>query len=66
MSHQRAKAAIDCTGYRCEMDHEVDLIVAGVEVREDVIAKFIKLQQQGEKDWLEFRAENYDFSDSDD
>ena len=62
MSHQREKQAIDCTGYRCEMDREVDLIIAGIEVREDVIEKFIDLQQSQERDWLEFVAENYDFA----
>jgi len=63
MSHNAAKkAAIDCTGYRCEMDREVDLIIAGVEVRQDVIDKFVALQQSQEKDWLEFVAENYDFN----
>lgn len=55
------KSAIDCTGYRCEMDREVDLIVAGVETRDNVIEKFIALQQSQEKDWLEFVKENYDF-----
>ena len=65
MSHASKKAAIDCTGYRCEMDREVDLIIAGVEGREDVIEKFIAMQQSQEKDWLEFVAENYDF-DTDD
>jgi len=61
MSHASRKAAIDCTGYRCEMDREVDLIIAGVEDRDDVIDKFIKLQSEQEKQWLEFRNENYDF-----
>lgn len=65
MSHASRKAAIDCTGYRCEMDREVDLIIAGVEDREDVIDKFIKLQGKQEKQWLEFVAENYDFSEHD-
>ncbi len=66
MSHASRKAAIDCTGYRCEMNREVDLIIAGLEAREDVIATFIELQQAQERDWLEFVAENYDFSDPDD
>jgi len=55
------KSAIDCTGYRCEMDREVDLIIAGVEKRKDVIDKFIEMQGNHEKDWKEFVAENYDF-----
>jgi len=61
MGHAREKAAIDCTGYRCEMDSEVDLITSGVETREDVIADFIKLQGDQEKMWLKFVEKNYDF-----
>jgi len=61
MSHAAEKVAIDCTGYRCEMDREVDLIIAGVESREDVIADFIKLQGDQEKAWLKFVDKNYDF-----
>lgn len=55
------KSAIDCTGYRCEMDNEVDLIIAGVEDREDVVDEFIKLQGDQEKMWLKFVEKNYDF-----
>jgi len=62
MSHiAQKKAAIDCTGYRCEMDREVDLIIAGVEDREDVIDEFIKLQDDQEKDWQKFVDKNHDF-----
>lgn len=56
------KVAIDCTGYRCEMDKEVDLIIAGVEKRKDVIDAFIALQGAQEQMWVEFRDEHYDFS----
>ncbi len=55
------KSAIDCTGYRCEMDREVDLIIAGVEKRRDVIDEFVAMQGNHEKDWKEFVARNYDF-----
>ena len=61
MSHAAKKAAIDCTGYRCEMDKEVDLIIAGVEDREDVIDEFIKLQRDQEKMWNKFVDKNHDF-----
>jgi len=61
MSHAAKKAAIDCTGYRCEMDKEVDLIIAGVEGREDVIDEFIKLQRDQEKMWNKFVDKNHDF-----
>lgn len=62
MSHIASKkVAIDCTGYRCEMDREVDLIIAGVEDREDVIDEFIKLQGEQEKDWQKFVEKHYDF-----
>jgi len=61
MSHAAKKAAIDCTGYRCEMDREVDLIIAGVEDREDVIDEFIKLQGEQEKMWNKFVDKNHDF-----
>jgi len=62
MSHNASKkAAIDCTGYRCEMDREVDLIIAGVEDREDVIDEFLKLQGDQEKMWAKFVEKNYDF-----
>jgi len=61
MSHAAKKAAIDCTGYRCEMDSEVDLIIAGVEDREDVIDEFIKLQREQEKMWNKFVDKNHDF-----
>jgi len=61
MSHGTKKAAIDCTGYRCEMDREVDLIIAGVEDREDVIDEFIKLQREQEKMWNKFVDKNHDF-----
>ena len=61
MSHAAKKAAIDCTGYRCEMDSEVDLIISGVEDREDVIQEFIKLQGEQEKMWMKLSEKNYDF-----
>jgi len=61
MSHGTKKQAIDCTGYRCEMDREVDLIIAGVEDREDVIDAFIKLQRDQEKMWNKFVDKNHDF-----
>jgi len=61
MSHGTKKSAIDCTGYRCEMDREVDLIIAGVEDREDVIDEFIALQGKQEKDWLKFVKKHHDF-----
>jgi len=61
MSHGTKKAAIDCTGYRCEMDREVDLIIAGVEDREDVIDEFIKIQREQEKMWNKFVDKNHDF-----
>ncbi len=55
------KAAIDCTGYRCEMDREVDLIIAGVEDREDVIDEFNEMSSKHEKDWNKFVEKNHDF-----
>jgi len=61
MSHGTKKAAIDCNGYRCEMDNEVALIIAGVEDREDVIDEFIKLQRDQEKMWNKFVDKNHDF-----
>jgi len=57
----RCKAAIDCTGYRCEMDRMVDLIIAGAEDDERIIAEFIKLQGDQEKMWIRFVKKNYDF-----
>jgi len=61
MSHAARKAAIDCTGYRKEMDNEVDLIVCGVEDRKKAINEFIELQQEQEKMWLAWRDEWHDF-----
>jgi len=55
------KSAIDCTGYRKEMDNMVDLIVCGVEKRKEVIEEFIELQHAQEMLWMEFTEKNYDF-----
>ena len=62
MSEQQCKkAAIDCTGYRCEMDNRVDLIVAQIETDEGIIDEFIKLQGDQEKMWLKFTEKHYGF-----
>jgi len=61
MSHAAKKAAIDCTGYRKEMDNQVDLIICGGEDDESIIQDFIKLQGDQEKMWLKFVDKNYDF-----
>lgn len=53
------KAAIDCTGYRKEMDNMVDLIIAGVVKKDEIVAEFIELQQGQEKGWIEFRAKHF-------
>jgi hypothetical protein len=57
----KCKAAIDCTGYRCEMDNLVALITCGAEDDEEIIADFIKLQGEQEKMWIKFVEKNYDF-----
>lgn len=57
MSSPRKKASIDCTGYRCEMDKNVDLIIAGeYDNDEEVIWRFVKIQERQEKMWLKWRA----------
>ena len=63
MSHKKAKAAIDCRGYRSVMDAMVDLILANGEDRDDVIDDFNAIQARQQKEWNEFVAENYDFTD---
>ena len=56
MSGARCKAAIDCTGYRCEMDKAVDLIINGF-YDDEAIEAFIKVQRRQEKRWIEWRDE---------
>lgn len=58
---QKCKAAIDCTGYRCEMDNLVALITCGAEDDEEIITDFIKLQGEQEKMWVKFTEKHYDF-----
>ena len=53
MSHQR-KAAIDCRGYRCEMDGFVDLSLAGF-VDHVEGQRFNELQDKQQDMWDEFR-----------
>ena len=53
----KCKAAVDCTGYRKEMDNAVDLIIND-DIHNDIaIEKFIELQQAQEAMWLEWRDE---------
>jgi hypothetical protein len=56
MSHTAGKkAAIDCTGYRKEMDNAVDLIINHLITDDEAIQQFIELQQTQESMWLEWR-----------
>jgi len=57
----RCKAALDCTGYRCEMDKLVTAILCGAEDDPAIIQDFIKLQGDQEKMWIKFVDKNYDF-----
>ena len=56
MCGPRCKAAIDCTGYRSEMDKTVDLIVAGA-YDDEAIEAFLDLQRTQERLWLRWRDE---------
>ena len=51
-----AKAAIDCTGYRKEMDNTVDLIIADY-YKPEAVESFRCLQEAQERMWLEWRDE---------
>lgn len=57
----RCKAAIDCTGYRCEMDKLVTAILCGAEDDPEIIQAFIKLQGEQEKMWHKFTEKHYGF-----
>ena len=55
------KAAIDCTGYRKEMDNMVSLIICVSEDNEEIIADFNELQGEQEKMWHKFTEKHYGF-----
>jgi hypothetical protein len=48
------KAAIDCTGYRAEMDKAIDLVIAGF-FETDAVCALIAVQQAQEALWREWR-----------
>lgn len=50
----KRKAAIDCTGYRSEMDSAVDLIIADL-IDDDDVESFIEMQRLQEALWVDWR-----------
>lgn len=61
MACPACKVAIQCTGYRKEMDGMVDLIVCGEENDKAIIEDFQKLQGAQEMLWKEFTMKHYGF-----
>lgn len=62
MSCPECKVAIDCTGYRKEMDNAVDLIIANIIKDAAAVDAFIELQQTQESLWLAWRNEYGDIN----
>ena len=56
------KVAIDCSGYRKEMDNAVDLIIANIIKDDDAVNAFIALQEQQESLWLAWRNQYGDIN----
>ncbi len=60
-NHDREiKAAIDCTGYRKELDFETHRIING-KVKHDAVEDFILMNQENEGRWKAYVAKHYEF-----